>query len=242
LVIDLAIVLAVLVAVVILGDLVRDVPGSGRVLWLILFADILLYEPIMIWRYGATIGHRVTNLRVVDDATGGNPGFVQAFARFVIKSVLGVVSFVTMALTRRYQAVHDRLTHTTVQIRDLSLAQQDDYHVERVAEATPGMPSRLRRGIVMLAYMAAVWIAIGIVVSLLVSVPCIRRNECTAEDQLIYQVLALFLFGGMAVVVVAGWRGHLLGCRIRSIPGPLAPEDAEGEVGGHAPVGLVDDL
>lgn len=51
-----------------------------------------------------------------------------AFARYIIKVVLGLPSFISMAFTSRHQAVHDVLTRTTVQIRDLTLAVPDDYH------------------------------------------------------------------------------------------------------------------
>jgi uncharacterized RDD family membrane protein YckC len=112
----------------VVGDAARHVPGSGRVLVVLVYA-LILYEPIMVWGYSATIGHRVTNLRVIDEGSGGNPGLLKSLARFAIKTLLGLVSFLTMALTRRYQAVHDLLTHTTVQIRDLALAAPDDYHV-----------------------------------------------------------------------------------------------------------------
>jgi uncharacterized RDD family membrane protein YckC len=131
LVIDLAILVGAIVAIVVVGDMTRHLPGSGRVLVVALYA-LILYEPLMVWHYGATIGHRVTNLHVVYDATGGKPGFLRASARFVLKTVLGLPSFLTMAITRRYQAVHDALTHTTVQIRDMSLARPGDYHEARV--------------------------------------------------------------------------------------------------------------
>jgi hypothetical protein len=88
----------------------------------------VLYEPLLVaWR-GGTIGHFATNLRVVGPA-GGNPSFARAFARYVVKTALGLPSFISMTLTRRHQAVHDVLTRTTVQIRDSSRARPGDYYV-----------------------------------------------------------------------------------------------------------------
>ena len=53
-----AAVVAFLVVVLVLGsELARDVPGSGRVFVALLFAVVLFYEPVQVWRYGATIGH-----------------------------------------------------------------------------------------------------------------------------------------------------------------------------------------
>jgi uncharacterized RDD family membrane protein YckC len=52
----------------------------------------------------------------VDARTGSWPSFGRAFVRFLIKTILGVISFFTMELSRRHQAVHDLLTHTTVHV------------------------------------------------------------------------------------------------------------------------------
>ena len=81
-------------------------PGSGRVLVVLFYGLIFLYEPLLVWGFGATIGQRArTGLRVVDDATGGNPPFWRAFVRFVLKTVLGLPSGIAIAFTRRHQAL-----------------------------------------------------------------------------------------------------------------------------------------
>src|SRR5262245_14896431 len=80
-----------------------------------LAALILLYEPVLVSLAGGTIGHILSNLRVVDDHTQENISFLKALARLVIKATLGWYSFITMATTRRHQAVHDLLTGSTVQ-------------------------------------------------------------------------------------------------------------------------------
>src|SRR5215475_9070929 len=85
-------------------------------------AVLLLYEPLLVSLFGSTIGHYVYNLRVVDDRSGGNVSFFKAVARVIVKSVLGIYSFISMATTRRRQAVHDLLTRSTVQVRDAAKA------------------------------------------------------------------------------------------------------------------------
>lgn len=92
--------------------------GLGILWWSVLF----LYEPVMIARRGSTLGHQAFNLKVVDDRTGGNPGFAKALVRLPLKSLLGVFSFLSMSFSRRHQALHDMITSTTVQIRDPSRA------------------------------------------------------------------------------------------------------------------------
>ena len=88
---------------------------AAHIAWLLMFGLFFVYEPLFIWRRAATIGHAKNHL-VVADATGRTPGLGQAFARYFIKLVLGLPSFVTMALSRKHQAVHDVLTRTTVQL------------------------------------------------------------------------------------------------------------------------------
>ena len=97
----------------------------ARILGATVAATWLFYEPLLVSLTGGTIGHYLCNMRVVDDH-GGNISFIKAFARMIIKSLLGWYSFLAMAMTSRHQAVHDLLTRSTVQMRDLGKAQP--YH------------------------------------------------------------------------------------------------------------------
>ena len=131
--IDNAIVSGTAVGVFFLGDAVSEVPGATRLLLLLIVALVLLYEPILVSRRGATIGHAMSRIQVVDARTGRWPSFGRALARFVIKMVVGIPSFITMALSRRHQSVHDLLTQTIVQVP----ATEDavEFHEERYRRA-----------------------------------------------------------------------------------------------------------
>lgn len=102
----------------------------ARALGVVVVLFLLLYEPILVCRNGATLGHALTNLRVVDDR-GGNLSFAKAFLRFAIKSLLGWYSFLSMAFTRRNQTLHDLLTGSSVQISDPAKANRGQFIVER---------------------------------------------------------------------------------------------------------------
>jgi uncharacterized RDD family membrane protein YckC len=93
----------------------------ARILGATVVVTWLFYEPLLVSLTGGTIGHYLCNMRVVDDR-GGNVSFIKAFARMIIKSLLGWYSFLAMAMTSRHQAVHDLLTRSTVQMRDLTKA------------------------------------------------------------------------------------------------------------------------
>jgi uncharacterized RDD family membrane protein YckC len=122
-----------LATLIVLSLFLEDVPGFGRVFVILVWMMALLYEPLLVWRRGATVGHRRANIQVVSDATGGPPGFFTAFFRFLIKAFLGFPSFLAMAFTRRHQSVHDFLTRTTVQVRDPSIARSFDMVFDRQA-------------------------------------------------------------------------------------------------------------
>jgi hypothetical protein len=176
----------------------------GRILGFTFVGIFLLYEPLLVSFTGSTVGHYLTNLRVVDDRTRGNVGLPKAAARLVIKTLFGIYSFITMAATSRHQAVHDVMTRSTVQIRDCSKASSHHYVAERTELLSPGMPSRLRRVVVISAYVLAFFILAAIAshflaVAGIIPDACMLAARCSQS----------------AYLAVQGWRGRLYGCRAR---------------------------
>ena len=114
----------------VLAPLFEDVNAVRIGLVICWWVVLLLYEPVLAWR-GGTIGHRIMNLRVVDNRTQRNVSLVKALARFWLKGFLGILSFFTMNFSRRHQAAHDILTNSSVQIRDVTKAQPHHYTVGR---------------------------------------------------------------------------------------------------------------
>jgi uncharacterized RDD family membrane protein YckC len=207
---------AVMIAVAIRSD------NFARPLGFAVAAFWLLYEPLFVSFAGGTLGHIWANLRVVDDRTGGNVGFLKAVARAGIKGALGWVSFVTMLTTRRSQAVHDLLTRSTVQIRDPSKAGPKLYIGERTELESSALPSRTRRALAIVACVAAITatyfaIALTLMAQGLVTEACYTQDRCTRADDLIFNTGSVLWIGGCIVALVLGWRGKLWGARRRSI-------------------------
>ena len=227
---DSAIVLAVFAATVVLGDAAGDVPGTGRVAWLVMAALIFLYEPLFVWRRGATIGHARNHLVVVDARTGAPPGFFQAALRYVLKLFLGLPSFVAMGLTRRHQAIHDMLTHTIVQVAADYDAPAYDFHVERDDDSLL-LPSGTRRVMVIATYMIGAFIGYGMVLTSLVPSECLRDHQCTDAARIVSDGLTLVWMLANGLLVIAGWRGLLFGARRQ----PLLFAEAELPSAGHVP-------
>jgi uncharacterized RDD family membrane protein YckC len=176
---------------------------------------LLLYEPLLVSLTGSSIGHYLTNLRVVDNRRHGNVSFLKAVVRTVVKTVLGWYSFITMATTLRHQALHDLLTQSTVQIRTPSMASPNHYVGERWELLDPALPSRLRRVAVIFLYLLATFIILALTTVALLSRDCVLKDHCTASENILNYCLS---FGWLAVgllSIVQGWRGRLLGCRAR---------------------------
>jgi hypothetical protein len=134
-----------------------------------------------------------------------------------LKAALGWISFIWMAATSRHQALHDLLTSSTVQIRDLTKAQS--HHFAQARSPLPdGAPSRIRRIVVVFAYVI-VWTIVCIVITVnVVSGFCLDSNVCLPTERTFNIALQLTWLAVCAVLVGGGWRGRLWGARIRTTP------------------------
>lgn len=203
---------AILIAVAVGNEILSRVLAFGVVLFFV------LYEPLLVSRTGGTIGHWYTNLRVVDDRTGGNLPLRTAFIRAGIKAVLGVYSSLVMLATRRNQALHDLLTHSTVQIRDAAKAKAHHFITERTELSSPTMPSARRRiaviavylGLMLLAYIIAFAIIVGLGG---MSDACIDNDVCSASEKVLETIPGIAFLVTAAVLIGLGWRGRLFGAR-----------------------------
>ena len=176
---------------------------------------ITLYEPILVSRTGRTLGHRLARLRVARESSDAPPGFIRAWFRAVLKAALGLPSLFLMAVTRRHQAIHDRVTKTVVLIHDRAGAMVADYHVERLPAELHSDVSRLRRLIVMAIYCVAVVAAAILGLIPFVSSDCALHDQCSQADDRAFSISGIVMMLGCGITMVQGWRGRLPGARPR---------------------------
>lgn len=82
----------------------ENVPDFIR---MILFALILLYEPILTV-FGATIGNEKMEIRVRTNANHAKKiNFFQAVIRVILKYLLGWLSFITLFFSDKGRTIHD---------------------------------------------------------------------------------------------------------------------------------------
>jgi uncharacterized RDD family membrane protein YckC len=215
--IDWALTLVVIFGALMIASTMRS-DDVSRMLGIIVVTVLVLYEPVLVSWTGGTIGHHLTNLRVVDEVRGGNVSFLKAAARVVLKGLLGWYSFIVMAATRRNQAIHDLLTRSTVQIRDPAKASSGQFIAERAELSQPDMPSRARRIGVILAYLlltAVVYLAIEqmILQSGTVSMHCVETDVCTLAENVVTFALGFSVLATCVACALLGWRGMLIGAR-----------------------------
>jgi uncharacterized RDD family membrane protein YckC len=190
----------------------------SRALGIFVVLVLVLYEPVLVSLTGGTLGHYLTNLRVVDERDQGNISFLKALARFALKGLLGWYSFIVITATRRNQAMHDLLTRSTVQIRDPAKARPDQYITERADFQSPDMPSRRRRVAVICVYLALAALVYGLVVAAarttgVLSPACMNDANCSVVGGFLNLAAALIWIAASAACVGLGWRGKLLGAQ-----------------------------
>ena len=210
--IDWAITLVVIFGALLVASTVAA-DSVSRALGIVVIATLLLYEPVLVSFTGGTVGHHLTNLRVVDDATGGNVGFLKACARLLLKSLLGWYSFVVLAATRRNQAIHDLVTRSTVQIRDPAKARPGQFVTERAEPAAARMPAPWERVLTICVYLVLLFVASAGAAMILESRPCLGGSHCSGADRIFELVLDTAVLLLMAVIIASGWRGKLFGAR-----------------------------
>ncbi|WP_299617934.1 RDD family protein [uncultured Tenacibaculum sp.] len=74
----------------------------------------LLYDPVMVSLFGATIGHRFCKIEVQDESSGKKINFIKALIRFVTKAFLGWFSLLSIANSPKKQAIHDSIVNSVV--------------------------------------------------------------------------------------------------------------------------------
>jgi hypothetical protein len=181
-------------------------PGAGRIAAFGVIACVLVYEPLLIWRTGATLGHRRHNLRIVDDATGAAPPLWRALARFGFKTIFGLFSFSWVALGLSARAWHDTLTNTSVRVHDLARAGADDVLVVTPAMSGTGAASPIRCALFVLGNSVVLGVILMVAGAFFVGSDCASYQICSLREQRIVSwgtstwVLLSIIFG------IVGWR------------------------------------
>jgi uncharacterized RDD family membrane protein YckC len=99
----------------VLGELEENGEEASGLTRAILFISIWgVYEPVSM-AMGSTVGNYLMKIRVRRfNNTEKRINIFQAYGRFIIKFLLGWLSFLTMGLNKEKRAIHDLMTGTIV--------------------------------------------------------------------------------------------------------------------------------
>jgi uncharacterized RDD family membrane protein YckC len=74
-----------------------------------------LYDPLFVSLFGGTVGHKQQDLGVKKEQNElKNISFLSAILRFITKSTLGWLSFLTMSMSSKNKAIHDYVAGSVV--------------------------------------------------------------------------------------------------------------------------------
>ena len=76
--------------------------------------SLYAYEPLFISFLGGTLGHMVVGIRVKDVDSNRRINILQASVRFIVKYLLGWLSFLTLISNTRKRAIHDIISGSLV--------------------------------------------------------------------------------------------------------------------------------
>jgi uncharacterized RDD family membrane protein YckC len=213
LVLDAVVLLAALLGVVFLAATVH----FGQTMRLGLFGGLIalaiLYEPVLVAYRGNTIGQQLCNLRVVAPTPTGRLPLWKAFCRWLLKGVTGLASFATMGATQHNQALHDLAFGTTVQIADPGRARTHEFVLERPAAPSGRLPSRARRLVVILGYLALLFLVLCFLLPLAASAGCIEGGRCLSGERLWVRIVGTGWASASIAACIFGWKGRLPGAR-----------------------------
>lgn len=211
--VDLGICLGVFVIGGLITGIVFENSAAGRIAgFIVIVAVILGYEPFMIARYGGTIGHRKSNIKIICARSDERLPLWRAVVRSVVKQAFGLISFVFMFVTSRAQGLHDLLGGSRVIIRDPRIAVETDFF-EPAPRSTESPVSRTRRVLVILLCNVLLLVLYSVISALFVSLVCLEGDVCSDSEGSALSILGgvWFILAGFSTIL--GWQGRLPGCR-----------------------------
>lgn len=109
-VVDFIVVILVVVSIGQLPFLSRDTHGFGEIVLLLVFLN---YEPVLT-RFLCTVGQALMRFRVRDMTSERRPPIWRLYIRLIIKTTLGLISFLTLPARADRRAIHDLAARTLV--------------------------------------------------------------------------------------------------------------------------------
>ena len=203
-------------SVLIVGDALGVTHSFAKAMLFVV--PVLVLDPVLVAFTGGTVGHHLMKIRITRLDGTGNINILAASVRFIVKVLLGWLSFVFVLTTKKHQAVHDLVARSLVVHKDARGLPSYDVLSERERDTGRFVyPPAWRRTIVVIAYCILVYLSVSMVSLAATSADCIGRNRCSTTDAMIEIALSIIWLVATGWIVVRGWNGRLLGCRRKPV-------------------------
>jgi len=208
-----------IVATLIIGDALGVTHMFAKAMLFVV--PVLVLDPALVAFTGGTVGHHLMKIRITRLDGTGNINILAASVRFVVKVLLGWLSFVFVLTTKKHQAVHDLVARSLVVHKDASGLPAYDILPERERDTGSYVyPPAWRRTIAVIAYCILAYLAVSIASLAVTSADCLGRNRCSTTDAMAEITLSIIWLVTTGWVIVRGWNGRLLGCRRKPVSPP----------------------
>lgn len=198
----------------ILGEAFGVSYPSGKVM--LILAPIFVLEPGLVAFTGGTVGHHLMKIRITRIDGRRNLNVVAATVRFIVKLLLGWLSFILVLTTAKHQAVHDFIARSMVIHKDTEGLPAFEVLPERMLDSVAFVyPSTWHRIIVITGYAILATVIFSIATALASTTECMESHRCTTLDKLFETILSISWIVGLGWLTVRGWNGMLYGCKKR---------------------------
>ena len=92
----------------------ENIPNSKVIVIVVYIIGVLLYEPLLV-SFSATIGQIIMKIRVRNiKSPNERLNVFKAYLRFILKVLLGWISFITINFNPEHRAIHDLISDSVV--------------------------------------------------------------------------------------------------------------------------------
>lgn len=99
--------LFIIICIFIIGQFLSDTQDNGTLRGLLFFGLFFFYEPVCI-AFGCSLGNYLTGVRVRKfNAEEERINIFVSYLRFIVKLLLGIISFFTVTTNKHKRAIHD---------------------------------------------------------------------------------------------------------------------------------------
>ena len=198
----------------ILGNALGVSHSLGKAM--LILGPIFILEPALVAFTGGTVGHHLLKIRITRTDGKRNINIFAAIVRFVVKLLLGWLSFIFVLTTAKHQAVHDLVARSLVVHKDPAGLSAFEALTERTLDSVAYVyPPAWRRVVVAFVYAVLATVTISIASAFVSTTECIEANKCTTLDKLFEIGLSGLWIVTLGWFTVRGWNGRLYGCRKR---------------------------